>query len=265
MSVFFRQFQHLLPNSKAWNLTKDKLLRQFFEGLTGLGGDFKLFQDQIFQDIFPETTRQLDEWELQFGLIFDASLSEQERRDRLLAAWRAVGGQSPRYIQDILQDQGFPVFLHPWWEIPRTEPLVPHNPLPLLISGGLPLDVASDGTESAQDGRAEMQDGGQLLPPGYPLVNKIVVLQGVVGQSDGNPNSQDGRAEMQDGRNFEAYSVFNYVIPTDPDLWHYFLYVGGEVFPDTASIPASRRVEFETLLLKLCPAQQWLGVLVEYS
>jgi hypothetical protein len=55
-----------------------------------------------------------------------------------------------------------------------------------------------------------------------------------------------------------------YNITTDPDTWPYYLYIGGETFGDLAQIPESRRTEFETLCLKICPNQQWIGALVEY-
>jgi hypothetical protein len=41
--------------------------------------------------------------------------------------------------------------------------------------------------------------------------------------------------------------------------------VGGETYPNLAQVAANRRDEFEDLLLKLCPAQLWIGVLVGYS
>ena len=36
--TFLRVFKHLLPNARAWRITVDKKLRQFFEGLSGVGG-----------------------------------------------------------------------------------------------------------------------------------------------------------------------------------------------------------------------------------
>ena len=55
-----------------------------------------------------------------------------------------------------------------------------------------------------------------------------------------------------------------YFIPSDTDKWHYFLYIGGQVFGDQAQVDPKRKDEFEALCLKICPAQQWLGIIVEY-
>jgi len=54
-------------------------------------------------------------------------------------------------------------------------------------------------------------------------------------------------------------------LPTDPDRFPYFIYVGDETFPDKVTIPRSRKDEFERLLLKLCPTQHWIVLRVNYE
>ena len=56
--------------------------------------------------------------------------------------------------------------------------------------------------------------------------------------------------------------VKEYVVPSDPAKWPYFLYIGAEVFGEMAQVESKRRNEFEALCLKTCPAQQWQGILV---
>lgn len=113
--MFFRIFQHLLPRSKAWFIVIQKQLREFFEGLSFVGSDVKTFLDTIYDDIDPQKTTQLDLWESEFGLQ-NFGLNEQSRRDRLEARWQDFGGQSPKYIQDTLQANGFNVFIHEWFQ-----------------------------------------------------------------------------------------------------------------------------------------------------
>lgn len=109
-------FKHLLPKAIAWNITIDKQLRQFFDGLvTPVIEDAVEWFDLIWLDMFPQTTRQLTQWEQQFG-VFKLDLTEQERRDRLDALWAAQGAQDPRYIEDTLQAAGFDVYVHEYWE-----------------------------------------------------------------------------------------------------------------------------------------------------
>lgn len=264
--LFLRVYQHLLPRARAWFLTPSKALRQFFVGLSSWPEDVKQFYDGIFGDIFPQTTRELDEWEDQFGLPDIAGMTEQERRDRLAGAWSATGGQSPAYLQGVLQAAGFNVFIHEWWEpIPdrsggsvfeeisfliteegdfliteegdflvsagTIQPVV-RNPFEVLASGAV-VYIMNDGGEDAQDGDPAAMDGATSGSTGYPLVNKP---------------------------EFTAP-----VIPADPAAWRYFLYIGGETYPEHANVPTARRAEFEALCLKICPAQQWLGMLIDYT
>lgn len=269
--MFLRIFKHLLPNARAWRITVDKNLRQFFEGLTGLGEDVNSFFDGVWLDIFPETTREIPAWENQFGLP-NTLTDEQERRDRLNATWKALGGQSPRYIQDTLQAAGFDVYVHEWW-VPGTEAAVD---VKAAATARDPFTYLNDGSQLIQylsvDGGADMQDGDLVVamdgatiqPTGYPLVNKILISSSLI-IGDGSVEMQDGSAFASDGSILTIYSLKQYQIPSDPTKYPYFLYIGGMNFPDHANVSQSRRNEFETLCLKICPAQQWLGILVNYS
>lgn len=268
--MFFRIFQHVLPNAKAWRIIVDKKLRQFFEGLTGIGEDSRGFFDTVWLDIFPKFTRDIPAWERQFGLA-DTLTDEQERRDRLDATWSALGGQDPRYIQDTLQAAGFDVYVHEWWT-PGTEPPVgtkaaatARSPFDYLNDGTGSLSFLSvDGAADMQDGDAIAQDGAADQPTGYALVNKLLTPSTVT-VGDGSSAMMDGGTAAQDGGTLTTYSEKEYPIPVDPANFPYFLYIGGQTFPNHSVVDASRRNEFETLCLKICPTQQWLGILVDYS
>ena len=243
--MFLRIFQHLLPNARAWRITAEKQLREFFEGLSGIGEDVKLFFDQIYLDLFPDDTRELDAWENQFGLV-STGLTDQQRRDRLTAAWQASGGQDPTYIQETLQSNGFPVFVHEFWE-PGTEqpvdvpgPPTVRNPFTVLRDDtGIPNYTIECGEALAECGEVGAECGESVDLPGYPLVNKV--------------------------RTTDGSSFILYTIPVDPTTWPYFLYIGGEVFGDIVTIDPKRQNEFEALMLQICPAQQWIGVLANYA
>jgi hypothetical protein len=229
-NVISRTIRHLLPNGRAWRATIDKPLRRFLEGLGNSLQSFRVNFDAVAEDLYPATTRILTEYEEQFGL-YPSYLSTQERRDRIDAAWKARGGQSPRYLQDTLRAAGFNVFVHDWWETGTT---TARNPFEVLSDSttALGFNVVSDGT-IAFTNNPNAITGGAGGPNGYLLVNL--------------PTNTD------------------YLIPVSSTLWPYIIYVGGEVWGDRASIPSARRDEFETLCLKICPLQLWIGVIVEYS
>ncbi len=263
-------YKVLVPRANAWILSKGKQLTEFFQGLTGVVTDTKLYIDLIWLDIFPQTTRELDAWEDQWALP-STGLTEQERRDRLDGVWKAKGGQDPRYIQDTLQNAGFDVYVHEWW-VPSLEPPVgvkecvpPRNPNNFLTNGQQAYRAAC-GEPIMQCGEPLAQCGERYnYATGYPLVNKISQFTKAFVAACGEPIMQCGEPLAQCGQ-FETavYAQREYTIPSDPSKWPYFLYIGGETFPDLAVLPSSRREEFEDLCLKICPAHVWIGVMVTY-
>lgn len=270
--MFFRIFQHLLPVSRAWATTASKQLREFISGLSaGVGDDSKAFFDDLNDDLRPGTTRQKSEWEDQFALS-DTGLTEQERIDRLDATWKSLGGQDPRYIQDTLQSNGFDVYVHEWW-IPGTEPAIgintaatPRNPLLILRREYIGVESGVECNEPlAQCGEAFAECGNSIAPLGYPLVNKILKTEKNLTVECDDLLTECGEIQMECG-NFSGFvdEILDYTVPLDPLTWAYFLYIGGPVFPNIAQVDLNRRNEFEELCLRICPAQQWLGMLVQY-
>lgn len=270
--MFLNIFKHLLPQAKAWNLTINKRLREFIDGLSQTGDSIATFFDSLWLELFPATTGELTAWEKQFGLR-DTGLTTQERRDRLDAAWQALGGQSPRYIQDTLQANGFDVYVHEWW-VPGTEPapgvkacVAPRNPtLYLRRVTGPSAYIVECGELVAECGEVVAEAGNSVDPTGYPLVNKVFVSTPDLITLCGEAVAECGEAEALCGN----YIVFTealreYIIPDDSTKWPYFLYIGGAVFGELARVDPKRREEFEDLCLKICPAQNWIGVIVEYN
>ena len=261
---FLDTFKAILPNGTAWNITATKSLREFFEGLVGLPEDIKEFTDLIWQDIGPETTRQLEKWEAQFGLIPNTT-DEVARRDALIAAWQAVGGQSPGHLQDTLQAAGFDVYVHEWWEF--TGPggsRVTRDPRD-YIDDGTTVFTATSGNPATTSGDPDATAGSTIGATGILLVNKIANTVATWIATSGNPATTSGAPTMTSGANTGFItSAKTYKIPTDPDAWAHFWYVGGETFPDKADVPTARRDELDTLVLKLKPTQTWVGLLVNY-
>lgn len=270
-------FKHLLPRAVAWRITIAGRLRELFQALAdAIVTPIRTYFDLILLDLYPNETRELEEWELQFDLRYTTGRTDQERRDRVSAAWKALGGQDPQYIQDTLQNAGFDVYVHDWW-IPGTEAALgvhacatPHNPFTYLFpttSGGITMFMQA-GEALAQAGEAFAQAGNFIAGLGYPLVNKLLLttFEYSVYVQAGEALAQAGEVLAQAGQHggfFDKPVI--YEIPTDPATWAYFLYIGAPVFGDLAIIPIARRDEFEELILKIRPTQLWLGILVQYN
>lgn len=269
----FKTLQHLLPNGRAWRTTAaEKPLTKLLSGLSEWGGDVRAALDADYDELLPSTTGALDEWEGQFGLP-PSLTATAARRSRLEAAWRSVGGQSPRYLQDTLRAAGFDVYVHGWW-VPGTEPPIgahacatARNPLLYLRRDNLPnYPVVDCGEPFAECGEPFAECGNSITPIGYPLVNKIEYSSPDPIVLCGEPFAECGEADAECG-NFLEYEILlrRYIVPTDPAKWPYFWYVGGQVFGQQAVVTISRREEFEALCLKIGPLHQWIGVMVNYT
>lgn len=242
---FFKLIQHLLPRAEAWKTTVDKTLRRFFLGLSQQPQATRDYIDLVYLDLFPGTARSkddvggsgaLEEWERQFGITPSDTETVNARRLALAAEWQAVGGQSPSYIQGVLQTAGFNIFVHEWWS--SGPPYVARDPrsyttIPLV--GFYQCTADGEPTQPACSALATQPQCTDFLAndPHY-LVNKDLTQ----------------RVPPR--------------VPDDPAKWPYFIYVGGETFPTHATVDITRRAEFERLILKLRPTHNWIVTLVDY-
>lgn len=259
---FFAQLRHLLPDSIAWrprDVTRpwkigdglkigDPGLKwggfigaglQLWKFIKGLGEEpenVRAFIDEVHGDAFPATTRDLEEWERQFGI--EPTSDEATRRLALAAEWAATGGQSPHYLQSVVQAAGFNLWIHEWWS--SGPPYVARDPrsyTQLALIGTYQCRPVGD------------PDQVQCRPRTFadqPQCNRFMVRDpGYIVNRDLTPRAPPP-------------------IPDDASKFPYFLYWGAQVFPNRASVPIGRKDELERLLLKLCPAQQWLVMLVDY-
>lgn len=229
-SVFFRQLTELLPDGTAWRAVAKKGLRRLLEGLAEAPAAFRDYADATFADRFPATTRDLAGWERQFGLL--PAGDESARRLQLAAAWRAQGGQSPRYLQDVLRTAGFDVYVHEWWQ-PGTSPRVARDPRSYTTRPR--FGSTQCGQPWAQCGEPSAFCNRWLANEPDYLVNRNLT-------NEAPPP-----------------------IPDAPSAWPYFVYVGAATFGQRASVPLARRSEFERLLLKLFPVHTWIVTLVNYT
>ena len=234
--------RHLLPRSTVWNIMFDRPFTRLVKGIAPTMDAARTDSDLVYLDLFPQTTRALDAWERQWSLPASSALTEQERRDRLEGEWRSVGGQSPHYITTTLQAHGFSVYTHEWWTI------------------------AAHGYPQPRDPRAYLRsEFNGSDPDGYLICDIIRTSRKVDEIGAGEAWAEAGEDRAVAGYYLEHQVTFvGYTASDDPDDWHTYLYIGGETFPDTVTIPTARRQEFEQLCRKLCPAQHCLVLRVQY-
>lgn len=230
-------FKHLLPRAKTWSITIDKQLREFFEATAGAVDDARTYFEDIWLDLFPATTRELAAWEQQFA-VDRSTFSNGERRTQLDGLWTATGGQSPKYIQDTIRAAGYDVYVHEWW-VPGSDPPVARDPGAVF---GQPLFGCGDSVMECGETVAECGNGWTAVEQlGYALVNKVFDDNGLI------------------------LTPRIYPLPTNPDYFPYCLYICGQTFGNRAVLPSSQKDGLEDLLLKICPAQQWIIIGVEWD
>jgi hypothetical protein len=243
--LFFRIYQHLLPQATAWRLTIETTLRRYWLGLSAAPADVRAHLDQTWRGIFPDATDELALWERQFGLL--PAATEADRRLQLAVTWAAQGGQSPSYLEGLVRSAGFDVYLYEWWT--SGPPYMARDPRTYTTQPE--IGTVQCGEPLAQCTAAEMLPpdplpDGVTLSDLYPQCNRFLRNEpGYLVNDNLTPNAPPG-------------------VPDDPDAWPYFVYWSGSPISVKAQVPATRRAELERMLLKYCPEHCWIVTHVDY-
>ena len=146
--TLFKTIIKLFPRSKAFRAFVDTSFRKLVKAITAVPDDERKQLDLIYADIFPDTTREVERWEKQFGIIFTAGYSLAIRRSLLDSFWKIKrGGQSDTYLQGLLQKIDSKILVVE--NIPVGNPRV-SNTAYTAIDGN---STMYDGGKNAIDGR----------------------------------------------------------------------------------------------------------------
>ncbi len=236
-------FEFLLGTGRAWKLRIGSFIRDFFDALfeSALLPVQEFANQQLWDDLDPQKTEKITQWEQQFGVQFSAD-TEQARRDRIAAEWINVEEATAPNIQEVLRAAGFDVYVYtPWdgvdvldpndWLGVGYDPTLPPAPIGYIV-GALQTERVFASTMEA--GNAPTAEAGNA------------------------PTAEAGNA------GFVYVPIFP-TLPPDPDTWFQILYISSDVFTTRAQIPTARREEFETLCRKIIPGSVWFGLIVEYT
>lgn len=104
MSVFFDAIKLLFPRSRAFNFTIDSDKRKLIKAIAVLPEDIRHEMEQVYFDMFPETSRCIEDWEKVFAVVF-SSKELAKQRNVLAALWRInKGGQSAVFLESMLRN-----------------------------------------------------------------------------------------------------------------------------------------------------------------
>lgn len=104
MNGFFDAIKLLFPRSRAFNLTTDSNKRKLIKAIAVLPEDMRHEMERVYFDMFPETSRCIDDWEKVFAVVF-SSKELTKQRNVLAALWRInKGGQSAIFLESMLRN-----------------------------------------------------------------------------------------------------------------------------------------------------------------
>lgn len=240
------------------------------------GGDFDLLLEGIADNLElvrkdlsdlavlrnPQKTTILSDLEKEYGLTDNGTLTEQERRDRLEAAKTASNGTgTAEFVQEKLQEAGFNVFVYP-----NDPPVDPSIFIEQAFKAVCGFQTSVCGNENAVCANF----GGQLVVNGEIILetpNFSIVAGGeksVCGNADAIFGAFTGTTE----------TPVIYEIPDDSGYWGLFFFIGGAatfdpvtgalISIDIVSIPAERKDELISLIIKYKPMHSWCGLIVDF-
>jgi hypothetical protein len=225
LSEWVKVYDRLLPRSRAWDLTPEKTLKQFFEGLAIAPKNAKDHLASVFLEMLPFHTTYLKDWSEQFGslITFDA--------DELAAEWAAIGGQDPDYIQTCIQSICPNCYVHEWW-VPGSDPVEARNPF-----------VGTDPYHPEN-----------LIESSFVLVNDLTDMFPNYTYQFGDGTEFVGDNSVQFGEyDGHIWRLKRYPCPNVPNEYPTYWYVGGETWPEFAHIAPSKLRPLMRMIFKIKP------------
>jgi hypothetical protein len=172
-----------------------------------------------------------------------------------------AGGQGKDYLQSVLRDAGFDVYVH------ENNP--PIDPAIFLVGDFVMVAGGDNAYAGRSDAFAGLTTTGELLVNGFipDTTDQRLFLMNAGNGYAGNQASVAGY--------FTQFLVKDkeYTLPTDPLLFPFVWFVGGLATRNAsneletiavADVPASREQEFKDLILMIKPAQSWVGLIIEF-
>ena len=261
--MFDKFLRLLLPASWFWQSSTSNL-GKLWESIAAVADTTKNYLLGSVTDSIPLKTLEFEKWEEELSLPTNTTLIDEQRRQRISGKLLETNVGTINSIQTKLQQYGFDLYVHsPFQNNVLVNPsnyLSTASTQPALISLGSPWGYL--GHENAVLGYKED------IPKGYPLVNidyqidnSLISLGGEWGYL-GHQNAILGYSA--------ASSIVNekrvkYILPTDANLYQYFIYIGAANFGDFVTISKTRRNELERLLLQIVPAHIWIGMLITFT
>lgn len=261
--MFNKLIRLLLPESWFWQSSTSEL-GKLWQVIASTADNAKNYLLNTVRDATIATTQELDKWEEELNLPFNSTLTEQERRNRITGKLLQNNNGSINSIQAKLQAYGFNLFVHSPYQ--NGSLVNPATYLSTASSTPATLSLADD--DAVLAGENTFLNYQSTLPQGYPLVNidfKISTYTISLADDDAVLGGDNAVLNYAITPAVISEERIQYTLPTDPNQYQYFIYIGDSQFGNFATISKARRNELEQLLLQITPCHIWIGMLITYT
>jgi hypothetical protein len=229
LGVFFSELSsQLYPTGRAFYMPKNGVMDNFHQAINRsfirLIEDCYSTLDSVFPDNKNFSLEDCELWEYRFGLISNDALTLEERRSAILRKMSRGRNNKPRQDKYYIENQ-------------------------LQLAG---FDVYVHENRFFEGGQWVYKSPSDIVAGSANQVQHGLDFQHGVGAQHGASDSQLIANSINPD---ETFIVSN--------LWASF-FIGGQVLGDSATIPASREVEFRELVLKLKPAHLVAYTFIDY-
>lgn len=238
----------LFPKGLAFRFFNGSYFKQLSEALAKEPERIKDFYDTVRDSGIPDCNilpdEALSDWETFLALSKNDSLTNVERCERIQGKFIAQGGQGPDYIQQVLQDAGFPVYV--FENIPSDNPSFRQYTAAL---GGFSLGGSNLGAYTDRiDPRTV--DGTLIAgPPTYSTARNYSATLGGFSLGGANLGTYIGTETTEN----------EVTIPSDPATFIFIWFLTGpNGLNDFVDIPEDRKTDLISQILQIKPAHTWV-------
>jgi hypothetical protein len=259
------------------SLGKEMIMAAIPEGAAWfpvIGGDLDKTYDalgEIFDNIVesmlraryvrdPLNTGNLEDLEREYGILTNTLIVESLRRQQLFEKKNKTRSTAAAdYLESLLQGSGFDVQVHR--NDPEVDPDIFLNQNFQMVAG---QTWAIAGHEDAYAGRV----GGEILVNGEEFTYFVAYDSQAGNMYAGNSTAVAGYFTSL-GKDEIIYQS-----PTDPDVWPFVFFVGGDAVRngageltsiEQAQVPTERKDEFKNIILSVKPLFTWAGLIVVFN
>jgi len=265
--IFERLIEKLLPTGRAWIVLPSKVMGAILGGLADELENVRTYANKVKDSIFPYLmdAEFISDWEKRFRLLEAPALTEDERRDRLAAQWQP-GGQSAEFLETVLHDAGFDVYIKESAILADASKLGDNILGDFVLEGNVEQNqIVTECTSDNPNPEAFYLGDFTLSTStflGSVKVDPCTDLLGVIPTLGDFVLGDDVVLGLN-----KAKFIVNYIddsldpsetCPVIEQRCIYIFYIQGPGdFGDLASVPSARYAEFRELVLKHKPGHTW--------